>query len=151
MVVAGGDGAGFTRRLEQAVGKWSGDVAFVPSPSDAVTHRVLAGSDILLVPSRFEPCGVVQRYGHRYGTVPVVHATGGLIDTVVDCDASLETGSGFVFDDATVDGLVSGVQRAVAAYANPLWARLVQRIMCLDLGWDRSAHRYVEIYRGLLT
>jgi starch synthase len=150
LVVAGQDGAEFMPRIDDAVRKWKGDLAFVPSPTDAVTHRIIAGADILLMPSRFEPSGVIQRYAHRYGTVPVVHATGGLIDTVVDCDAALETGSGFVFDEATVQGLVSGVQRAVAAYAIPPWSRLRKRVMNLDLGWDRSAHRYLEIYRGLL-
>jgi starch synthase len=150
LVIAGEGGADVVARAEEGAKKWKGDIAFVPSPTDALTHRIIAGSDILLVPSRFEPCGVVQRYAHRYGTVPVVHATGGLIDTVVDCDAALETGTGFVFDEASVRGLVSGVQRAVAAYTALPWARLRKRVMNLDLGWDRSAHRYLEIYRGLL-
>jgi len=150
-VVIAGDGSGeYVDGFERAAKKWVGDIAFVQRPSDPLVHRVFAGSDILLVPSRYEPCGVVQRYAQRYGTVPVGHATGGLKDTIVDCDCALESGSGFLFDDASVFGLVSGVQRAVAAYATKAWPRLVKRVMGLDLGWDRSAHRYVEIYRSLL-
>ncbi len=149
LAIAGQGLPELTVRAEEAVRKWKGDVAFVPDPTEPVTHRLLAAADIVVVPSRFEPCGVIQRYAQRYGAVPVVHATGGLIDTVVDCDAALETGTGFVFDDATPRGVVSGVQRAVAAYASDSWPRLVQRVMSQDLGWDRSAHRYEEIYRSL--
>lgn len=149
-VVIAGDGPNeIVERAEEAARKWKGHVAFVPSPSDAITHHILAGADIMVVPSRFEPCGVIQRYAQRYGTVPVVHSTGGLIDTVVDCDAELETGTGFVFDEASPRGIVSGMQRAVAAYSTRPWGRLRRRVMSLDLGWDRSAHRYVQIYRGL--
>ena len=151
VAVIGHDHADTAQKLEEATRKWKQDIALVANPSDALMHRVLAGSDILLVPSKFEPCGVVQRYAQRYGTLPVVHGTGGLIDTVVDCDASLDTGSGFVFYEASAQGLVAGVQRAVAAYATPGWGRLVKRVMNLDLGWDRSAHRYVEIYKSLLV
>ncbi|HQK18145.1 MAG TPA: glycogen/starch synthase [Polyangiaceae bacterium] len=150
LVVAGHGTGAINARLEEAARKWKDDFVFLSSPSDPMLHRIFGGADIVLVPSRFEPCGVYQRYAHRYGAVPVVHATGGLIDTVVDCDATLETGSGFVFDEPTAQSLVSAVQRAVASYALPGWARLRKRVMNLDLGWDRSAHRYLEIYRSLL-
>lgn len=150
LVIAGSGNPELAARAEEAARKWKGDVAFARDPSDATIHRVVAAADIVVVPSRFEPCGVFQRYGQRYGSVPVVHATGGLIDTVVDCDADLETGTGFVFDEATPRGVVSGVQRAVAAFSTKPWSRLRNRVMNLDLGWDRSAHRYEEIYRSLL-
>jgi starch synthase len=149
LIIAGQGAPEIVARVEEAARKWKGDVAFAQDPTDATTHRILAGADIVIVPSRFEPCGVVQRYGQRYGTVPVVHATGGLIDTVVDCDAYLETGTGFVFDEESPRGVVGGVQRAVAAFSALPWARLRKRVMNLDLGWDRSAHRYVQIYKSL--
>ena len=78
-------------------------------------HRIFAGADFVLVPSRFEPCGLVQMYAQRYGALPVARATGGLVDTIVDCDAKLETGTGFLFEEPTADALLGAVERAIAA------------------------------------
>lgn len=150
LVVHGDGEASAVQGLAAAEAKWPGRLKFVRSAPDAFAHRLLAGADIVLVPSRFEPCGVVQLQAQRYGTVPVARAAGGLVDTIVDCDASLETGTGFLFEDATMQGLIGGVQRALAAYASPRWQLLRQRIMRLDVGWDRAAHRYAQLYRSLL-
>ena len=80
-------------------------------------HRIFAAADIVLVPSRFEPCGLVQLYAQRYGALPVARATGGLVDTIVDCDAKLETGTGFLFDEPTRSTRSTArSQRAIAAY-----------------------------------
>ena len=149
-VVAGEGTDGVAKLLQGAADKWPGRFVFVRAAPEPLVHRIFAGSDIVLVPSRFEPCGVVQRYAQRYGAVPVVHATGGLLDTVVDCDAALETGTGFVFDAPTSRGLVAGMQRALAAFASDRWPGLRRRVMHLDLGWDRSARRYHQIYSSLL-
>jgi starch synthase len=91
----------------------------------------------------------VQLYGQRYGALPVAHATGGLSDTIVDCDAALETGTGFLFDEPDVDAFLGAAQRAIAAHASPRWPALRRRVMRLDLGWDRPARRYDQIYRSL--
>jgi starch synthase len=122
---------------------------FVRAAPEALVHRLFAGADIVLVPSRFEPCGLVQLYAQRYGALPVAHATGGLVDTIVDCDASLETGTGFLFQQPEVVELLGAAQRALAAYASPEWPMLRKRVMRLDLGWDRPARRYEKLYRAI--
>jgi starch synthase len=123
---------------------------FVRAAAEPLVHKLFAAADIVLVPSRFEPCGLVQLYGQRYGALPVAHATGGLCDTIVDCDAALETGSGFLFREPVAHELLAAVQRALSAYATPRWPALRRRAMRLDLGWDRPARRYEQVYRASL-
>jgi starch synthase len=149
-VVAGDGDPRLVERLATLAAKAPERIAFLHAPADADLHRAIAGADMVLVPSRFEPCGLVQQYGQRYGAVPIAHATGGLLDTIVDCDESLETGTGFLFAAPRTADLVGGVQRAAAAYASPRWPRLLRRVMRLDLGWDRSARRYEQLYRSLV-
>jgi starch synthase len=88
-------------------------------------------------------------YAQRYGALPVANATGGIVDTVVDCDAKLETGTGFLFEGVTVESFVGCVQRAIAARATPAWPGLVRRVMRLDRGWERPARRYEQVYRSV--
>jgi starch synthase len=115
--------------------------------SNQRAHQVIAGSDMILLPSRFEPCGLTQMYGLRYGTVPVVRSTGGLVDTVEPWDAEARTGTGFRFDNPDGTGLMWAVDRAIAAYGNPgEWTALVRNGMAKDFSWRRSAERYVETY-----
>jgi len=148
-VVVAGDGAdAIALAIEAAVAKSNGRAAFKRAASEALVHRFFAAADIVLVPSRYEPCGLVQMYAQRYGALPVARATGGLIDTVVDCDAKLETGTGFLFAEATVDDLLAGAQRAIAARTLPRWPALVRRVMRLDRGWERPARRYEQLYRS---
>ena len=130
-----------------------GQVAVVIGFDEDLAHLMEAGGDIFLMPSRYEPCGMNQMYSQRYGTVPVVHATGGLIDSVVDCnDATLADGtaSGIVFHEPTVQGFTLAVSRAIEAHRNPaLWHALQAGGMARDFGWAASAGRYVEIYTRL--
>jgi starch synthase len=150
-VVMAGDGdAELAQRATAATEALADQARFVRAAPEALVHRLFAGADIVLVPSRFEPCGLVQLYGQRYGALPVAHATGGLSDTIVDADATLETGTGFLFREPDVDQLLGAAQRAIAAHASPRWAALRRRVMRLDLGWDRPARRYDQIYRSLL-
>jgi starch synthase len=125
--------------------------ALLQAPSEAQLRRVFAAADIVLVASRHEPCGITQLVAERYGAVPVAHATGGILDTIVDCDAALETGTGFLFDELSQAGLIGALERALAAYASEAWPRLRRRVMRLDLGWDRPARRYLQIYRHSLA
>jgi starch synthase len=81
----------------------------------------------------------------------VARATGGLVDTIVDCDAKLETGTGFLFGEATVEALLGAVERAIAARSLPSWPALVRRVMRLDRGWERAARRYEQLYRSIAT
>jgi starch synthase len=151
-VVAGDGDPSVMAKLSEVAEKSHGRMAFVPAASEAVVHRIFAGADLVVVPSRFEPCGLVQLYAHRYGAIPVAHATGGLIDTVVDCDARLETGTGFLFQDVTTAEIVAAVERANAArvaHASGGWPALIRRVMRLDRGWERPARRYEQVYRSL--
>lgn len=120
---------------------------------ETLAHLVEAGADMFLMPSRFEPCGMNQMYSQRYGTPPVVHATGGLADSVVDCDPStLADGSatGFVFTPAGAAEFLHAVERAVAAWRDSAtWTALQRNGMAKDFGWGASAVRYLEIYRRL--
>jgi starch synthase len=150
-VVMAGDGdAQLVERATKATDAFPDQTRFIRAASEATVHRLFAGADIVLVPSRFEPCGLVQLYGQRYGALPVAHATGGLTDTIVDADAALETGTGFLFREPDADHLLGAAQRAIAAHASPRWPALRRRVMRLDLGWDRPARRYDQIYRSLL-
>jgi starch synthase len=126
-----------------------GRFAFVPAASEAHVHRFFAGSDMTIVPSRFEPGGLVQLYAQRYGSVPVAHAVGGICDTVIDCDAELETGTGFLFPGESAADLAGAAQRALVAYHGPRWRSLVRRVMRLDRGWERPARRYEQVYRSV--
>jgi len=123
-------------------------VAFLRGASEAQVHRIFAGADFALVPSRHEPCGLVQQYAARYGALPVAHRAGGLVDTVVDCDAALETGTGFLFSPCETEALHSATDRALAAFVSPRFADVRRRIMRLDRSWDRSARRYERVYGG---
>lgn len=119
---------------------------------EGLAHRIEAGSDMFLMPSRFEPCGLNQMYSMRYGTPPIVRATGGLKDTVSDPAAtSLDQATGFVFDKADAASLLEAIERALAAWRAPqIWRQLQRNGMRRDFGWRNSAERYVTLYQELL-
>ncbi len=115
---------------------------------ETLAHRIEAGSDIFLMPSRFEPCGLNQMYSLRYGTVPIVRATGGLADTVRD--AAEPDGNGIRFIGYTPAALVDAVRRALDLFRNPKqWKKLQQAGMRGDFSWDASAREYVKVYEGV--
>lgn len=120
---------------------------------ESLSHLVVAGADVLLVPSRFEPCGLTQLYALRYGTLPLVRRTGGLADTVVDAnETNLGNGSatGFVFDEADAPSLTAALRKVVTLYAEPLrWRNMVRRAMTQNFGWSASARQYLSLYREL--
>jgi starch synthase len=151
VVIAGDGGPTVVSALEAAVARSNGRVAFARAASEGLVHRMFGGADIVLVPSRYEPCGLVQMYAQRYGAPPVARATGGIVDTVVDCDARLETGTGFLFDESTADALLAATERAIAARNLPSWNGLVRRVMRLDRGWEGPARRYEQLYRSLIA
>ena len=114
---------------------------------EALAHLIEGGADIFLMPSRFEPCGLNQMYSMRYGTVPVVHAVGGLADTVVDYEPRTRKATGFVFREYSPAALLDALTRAVALYRNRVkWRALQVAGMQRDFSWDRSAQEYVKIY-----
>lgn len=118
-----------------------------------LAHRIEAGSDLILMPSRFEPCGLTQMYSMRYGAIPVVRATGGLADTVQPFDPKKKKGTGFVFQHADGTGLIWALDQALAVYAKPgPWTVLMRNAMTRDFSWGLSAERYEAVYsRAQLT
>jgi len=129
-------------------------VAAVIGFNEGLSHLIEAGADIFLMPSRFEPCGLNQMYSQCYGTPPIVHATGGLVDTVVDAtpgNIANGTATGFVFGHTTVHGLQECILRALAAYADkPVWRQIQQNGMRRDFSWKRSAEEYLALYEAVL-
>jgi starch synthase len=118
---------------------------------EGLAHLIEAGADMFLMPSRFEPCGLNQMYSHRYATVPIVRATGGLEDTVRDAAAEAP-GTGFKFREPTAPALVAAVRRALEAYRNPSqWKQIQQAGLGIDHSWDASAREYVKVYEAAAT
>ena len=116
---------------------------------EGFAHRIEAGADIFVMPSRFEPCGLNQMYSLRYGTPPVVRATGGLADTVVDATDE-KRGNGFVFGPATAAALFAALQRAAVAWRDPtLWRRLQKHGMARDSSWAEAAGHYAALYEKI--
>jgi len=122
---------------------------------EALAHRIEAGADMFLMPSRFEPCGLNQLYSQRYGTIPIVHRVGGLADTVVDStveNLDSQKATGIVFQQATVEALRGAVDRALSLWQNPeRWKQLMQTAMRQDFSWQRRANEYLAIYTRLKT
>jgi len=119
--------------------------------SEELAHLIEAGSDIYLMPSRFEPCGLNQLYSLRYGTVPVVHAVGGLKDSIKPWNARTGTGTGFLFTRYRGDDLLAAVARAVRLYERRrIWMKIMRQGMAEDWTWTRSAKEYLALYRKLL-
>jgi starch synthase len=119
-------------------------------------HLVEAGVDMMLMPSHYEPCGLIQLYALRYGTVPVVRKTGGLADTVQDWhefkSKGFETGTGFSFDDYTSYALYTTVQRAIETFKDRnVWLKIQQNGMSMDYSWEHSAKEYIELYANAIT
>ncbi|HYW49747.1 MAG TPA: glycogen/starch synthase, partial [Gemmatimonadaceae bacterium] len=114
--------------------------------SDAMEHRLMAGGDVLLMPCRYEPCGLTQMRAQRYGTVPLVRRVGGLADTVHDGV------TGFVFNEFSAAAFAEAIARAIVAYRDrDAWARMMRDGMARDFGWERSEERYRDLYRTVLT
>lgn len=134
--------------LEKAARKYK-NVALVPAYDEEMAHMIQAGADILLMPSQFEPCGLNQLYALAYGTVPIVHKTGGLADSITDYNPKKGIGNGFVFTQYTPEGMVEALQRAIALYRDEeKWEALQLAIMDEDRSWKASAAEYVEkMYR----
>jgi starch synthase len=128
----------------------SGKVAVRIGYREDLAHRVIAGGDLSLTPSRFEPCGLTPLYAMRYGTLPVVRPVGGLADTVREGDHAI-TGTGFVVQGTGVADLAGGVERALAQYRQPMaWRKAQVSAMSREFGWDAAAARYLQIYRRML-
>jgi starch synthase len=149
-VVLGTGEPPYTDELRALAAEWPERLAFIEAYDDQMAHRILAGSDILVVPSRYEPCGLTQMYALKYGTVPVVRKTGGLADSIHHFDPDTGVGNGGVFEDADVSGLVWGLTTALDWYGQAdTWARVVDNGMREDHSWQHRAPEYEVLYRKL--
>ena len=148
LVVLGSGEADLERRYQLLAQRYPGRVSVTVRFDEALSHQIMAGADIFLMPSRFEPCGLNQMYGMHYGTPPVVRRTGGLADSV--SDANLEDGTGFMFDEATPAALYRTVVAAIDCYRDlPRFHSIQLNGMRRDVGWRASAQRYIELYRKI--
>ena len=142
------------KKYEQTLKHWNSlypdRLALKLGYDEPLAHLIEAGSDLFLMPSRFEPCGLNQMYSHRYGTVPIVRCVGGLADTVEDASpANVEQGiaSGVVFREASAEALLQAVRRALDLFQQkPLWKKIVQTGMQKDFSWKQSAIKYLDLY-----
>jgi len=168
LVVLGSGAADFERALAAAADAHPAQVGFAAGYDEPLAHLIEAGADLFLMPSRFEPCGLNQMYSMAYGTLPVVHRTGGLADTVRQAEvlspnastaegdlsaraATGVAGTGFVFDRATTEDLIAAVVRALEFWRVPArWRLLQSNAMAGDFSWTASSGRYLDLYRQIL-
>jgi starch synthase len=150
LAVLGSGEVRYERFFADLAAEWPGRVAFHQGYSEELSHWIEAGSDVFLMPSQYEPCGLNQMYSLRYGTVPVVRRTGGLADSVQQFDPETRRGTGVVFDHFDVSGVTWGIRTALSLYPRKaLWRRLVQNAMAQDFSWRRQVGEYVALYERL--
>jgi starch synthase len=150
-VILGSGDVSLQKALIEAGERYPRQLAVRLGHDERLAHGVYAGCDALLMPSRFEPCGLSQLYAMRFGALPIVHRTGGLADTVKDAAPDGSSGNGFVFAPATPAALTACVKRAVGLATQPAaWRRLMVTGMEEDFSWGRSAQAYVEVYEAAL-
>ena len=151
LVVMGSGDEQIQEAIQQAADRHPGQVGLSIGFNEPLAHEIMAGVDIFLIPSRYEPCGLTQMYALKYGTVPVVRATGGLDDTINHFDAEAGTGNGFKFSRYESKAFYASIQEAVSLFQNAkLWKRIVANGMRADFSWDRSAQMYLELYRSVM-
>ena len=140
---------GFSLAAEAHKGRAAVEIGY----DETLSHLIIGGCDVILVPSRFEPCGLTQLYALRYGTLPLVRRVGGLADTVVDATSvslAEDTATGFAFNDDSEQALMSAIGRATALFREPdMWLRVMRQAMAQDFSWEAAARRYISVYRGL--
>jgi starch synthase len=147
LVVLGTGDADVHEALEALEAKYPQRVKVWLDFHPALGQRIYGGCDVFMMPSRYEPCGLGQLISLRYGAIPLVRRTGGLNDTVEDCDESLSTGTGFVFEQASVDDLGAAMARAARAFENHnAWRGVQVRGMKQDWSWGRAAAKYAQLY-----
>lgn len=153
LIVCGKGDPDIERMLLEAAARHPGRIAVNIGYSEEIAHLIHGGSDAIIQPSRFEPCGLTQLYGLRYGCIPVVSRTGGLAETVIDAnDAAMnaQVATGFQFHPVTTEGLCHAIRRALDAYDRPnVWQQLQAQAMKARFSWERSAAQYASLFRSL--
>ena len=137
--------------LQELQKKYPDNIAIQLSYNDQIAHLIEAGSDMLLMPSKYEPCGLNQIYSLRYGTVPIVRATGGLDDTIEQFDPETGKGTGFKFAKYNDVDMLKGIKKAIKLYENKkLWSKLIKNGMSKNFSWEVSAKKYISLYKKLI-
>jgi starch synthase len=151
LVLLGSGDADIQAGIKKAADRHQGKIGLYLGHHESLAHRIMAGADIFLIPSRYEPCGLTQMYALKYGTIPVVRATGGLNDTITPFDEKKREGNGFTFGPFHSGAFLKAINRAVSLFHDSkMWKTLIYNGMKADFSWDRSAEKYVEIYRSVL-
>lgn len=152
LVILGTGDSKYEKQFAALAKKHPGRLGVKIAFDNALAHKIEAGSDMFLMPSKYEPCGLNQMYSLKYGTIPVVRATGGLDDTIKEFDPETGKGTGFKFNAYSSKELVKAIKRAVYLYRNKqLWAKLVKNAMKQDFSWQKSAHKFEEVYKKALA
>jgi len=153
VVILGSGSRYYNELFAGLAGKYPRNIYVCSDFNDELAHKIEAGCDMFVMPSRYEPCGLNQMYSIKYGTIPIVRATGGLDDVIVDLDDDNENGNGFKFKPATKDALYRTIERAVRLYREDktLWQKLMVRAMGYDFSWAHSARQYLELYGKLIS
>lgn len=151
LVVLGTGDKTYERLLTRALEKYKGKFNAIIGYDETVARRIYAGSDMFLMPSRFEPCGLGQLISLRYGTIPIVRGTGGLLDTIIDYGKDRESGNGFIFKNFDADEMIEATKRAIGVYRNKEeWLHMIKAAMSMDFSWRRSSGIYLDHYEKLL-
>lgn len=151
MVILGSGDKKIERELDWLQSEYPRKLKVILKFDEKLAHQIEAGADMFLMPSLFEPCGLNQMYSLKYGTPPIVHKTGGLADSVTDYVKNTGTGTGFVFENFTVDSMIDAINRAVELYAKrSKWSQLVKNGMRQNFSWNQSAVKYQELYSSLV-
>jgi len=151
MIILGSGDSFLSQTLREIAQQYPSRISVHLGYDDELAHRIEAGSDMFLMPSKYEPCGLNQMMSMCYGTPPIVRATGGLADTVIDADADPERGTGFSFHQYHPHDLLHAVRRAAAAFRDrDRWRRIQRSAMARDFSWNRSAEQYIDLYQSCL-
>ncbi len=151
LVILGTGEEKYHRWLAAEAPKYPGKLGVKIAFDNKIAHLIEAGADMFLMPSRYEPCGLNQMYSLKYGTIPIVRATGGLADTVVPVGTPKEPGTGFVFWDYTPEAFLKAIHEALVAFGNKeLWRKVMANAMAQDFSWKVSAQAYLELYKRLV-
>ncbi|MBN2600722.1 MAG: glycogen synthase [Candidatus Marinimicrobia bacterium] len=149
ILILGSGEPDYERSLSAFAERFPGRLKIDFGYNNPLSHKIMAGCDIFLMPSRYEPCGITQMVAFKYGTVPLVHQTGGLADTVVRWDG--QSGNGFLFELYSADDLIQSVLEAIFVYSDKnQWRRIMLNGMAADFSWQQSAKQYMELYRSLI-
>jgi len=150
MVVLGTGQPKYHELFQQFASRYPDKIAVRLAFDNGLAHQIEAGADMFLMPSKYEPCGLNQLYSLRYGTIPIVRATGGLADTISDYDIERDRGTGFAFKNYAAADMMAAIERALIIFADSeRWRRLMIRAMEQDWSWEGSARQYLKLYRQL--